>query len=400
MNNNYSATDFKLSEKYVAVVLGMDILYRSTTQSYGEKTFEKEGLVPINLTEIEPYPIESWEEAVDKLREIYEAYTSEHNDIRRNYMLQQIYSTITLAKWISGENIPYRELVRQLLYVNENPLTYEQQKKLHEKLDTLLQQRGYKGNLEEKIKQWENERYIPPEKLISTLTSLLNEARTKTIQMGFEEISDVQVNPKIVYDVPFQAYCDFLGNNMYLNGDISYTYESLKHLVTHEAFPGHTTHLTIRQHQIRSGKIPADAGLVITNTASSPTFEGIGDNGLQFLNWENTIDDHINDILQTIRSTSSLIASHMIHTERRNINDVKKFMKTFSFKKEDKWIQSRLRFITHPFRAPFIYSYWRGKEKVRRVYRQIPEKNKQHFFRYLYGHMHSLDTVEQYLCQI
>jgi hypothetical protein len=394
--STYSVQDFHLAEQFVAIVLGMDQFYRSLPSASKESSFEKEGLVPINLTKVAPIPIDSWSEAISELEEIYHSYSTEANEIRRNYMLQQISSVITLAKWLSGEILPYRQLVRQLLCVNENPLTSEQQQSLHQRLDVLLSRKGYEGDLRTKVEKWEGEKQVNPGQLEQTLIDLLVEARSKTVQLGFAEVTNVSVTPKVVYDVPYNAYCDFLGQKMYINGDLSYTYESLKHLVTHEAFPGHTTHMVVRQRKIESEEIPLDAGLVITNTASSPTFEGIGDNGLRFLKWNESLDDEIYELLQNIRSICGLNAAHMVHVEQKNRAEVEKFMASFAFR-EGKWVESRWRFITHPFRAPFIYGYWRGNEAVHNLFSQLDEEEKLPFVRYLFDHMHSVDTLKQFV---
>jgi hypothetical protein len=392
----YTSKDFHLSERFVQFVLGIDQFYRSLQNHVNEEVFSKEGLVPINLTDVKPLEINSWTEAIQQLTNIYNEYCKEENEIRRNYMLQQIGSTIFLCRWMSNEqSIPYRELVRNLLYVNENPVTKSYHQQLHEKLDELLSRRGFDGILAEKVKKWRGVRKVEPEKLESTLATLLEEAKDKTIQIGFLEVENTRVIPKVVYDVPFQAYCDFLGESMYINGDINYTYEALKHLVTHEAFPGHTTHMTVRQKKVNAEEIPLDAGLVITNTASSSTFEGIGDNGQLFVDWMNTLDDEIYKVIQSIQSISGLVAAHMIHVERKGKEEVVEYFKSFVFA-EDNWIESRLRFITHPFRAPFIYSYWRGNEAVFNVFNKVSKSSRSHFLRFLYDHMHSADTVKQF----
>jgi hypothetical protein len=391
----FEKLDLDLSKQYVQIVLGMDELYQSNSGDSSEKELDKEGLVPINLTNEIPNEYQNWEAVLYDLNTLKDQYLKIESEVRRNYMQQQIGSVIELAKWCKGEPSSFRERVRNLLYVNENPLVEAERISLHQKLDELLTKRGIQGSLKEKVQKWEKSRNVPYEQLESTLTELLAIAKEEVVQKMFPEMEDVKVKPVIVKGVPYSAYCDYVGAKMYINGDLFYTYEALKHLVTHEAFPGHTTHMKIRELGLQSGDTPLDAALVITNTASSSVFEGIGDNGIHFIDWVETLDDEIYLIYQQIRSIAGLNAAHMIHAEQKSDQEVRSFLENFSFGEEN-WINSRLRFFKHSLRAPFIYAYWRGNEAVNQAFQQVAPDRKQDFYNFLYRNMLSADTVKQY----
>lgn len=150
------------------------------------------------------------------------------------------------------------------------------------------------------------------------------------------------VEPIIVNDVLYQAYCNFLGCKMRINRDLDYTFEGIKHLVTHETYPGHTTHMQIRMIKAKKGEIPLDSSLVITNTACSLLFEGIADNGLKFLNWMEILDDEISDVIQKMKSAAGITAAHILHEEGKSDEEVKNFL--FA---DENWINSRMRLIKH-----------------------------------------------------
>lgn len=391
----FEALDLTLSRDYTKIVLGMDEFYRKGFSSGTEASLDREGLVPINLTNEAANQYTSWNGILSDLEDLRTRYVMIQSEIRRNYMQQQIGSLITLAEWCSGKDIPFREKVRGLLYVNENPFSLGERNHLHNRLEQLLSKKGLKGSLVEKVKQWELSQHVPSKQIESVLTELLAQAKERVVQKMFKEMEDVTVTPVVLTGVPYSAYCDYVGGKMYINGDLSYTYESLKHLVAHESFPGHTTHMRIRELAVQTGDTPLDAALVITNTASSAVFEGIGDNGIHFIDWVETIDDEIYQVLQEIKSISGLNAAHMIHAEQKSDAEVASFLREFAFG-EESWIQSRLRFFKHGLRAPFIYSYWRGNEAVQEVYRKLPETNKQAFYQFLYKNMLSADTVKQF----
>ncbi|MEH7502698.1 hypothetical protein V7152_11880 [Neobacillus drentensis] len=391
----FESLDLKLSQEYTQIVLGMDEFYRKSASSSNEASLDKEGLVPINLTNESPNTYVSWNNIFSDLENLRNKYVTIQSEVRRNYMQQQMGSLLTLAKWCSGKESPFREKVRDLLYVNENPFSVAERNELHQRLDTLLSKKGLKGSLREKVSKWEQEQNVPSQQIEAVLRDLLLQGKERVVQKMFKEMEEVEVTPVVVYGVPYSAYCDYVGGKMYINGDLSYTYETLKHLVTHESFPGHTTHMRIRELGVQSGDLPLDAALVITNTASSSIFEGIGDNGIHFIDWVETIDDEIYQVYQEIKSISGINAAHMIHAEQKSDEEMSAFLKEFAFG-DDNWIQSRLRFFKHSLRAPFIYSYWRGNEAVHEVYRKLTESSKPSFYEFLYKNMLSADTVKQF----
>lgn len=387
--------DMALSREYCRIVLGMDQLYRRGSGSTNEASFDREGLVPINLTDEQPNAYDGWEAVLADLQSLGSRYMQIEDEVRRNYMQQQIGSLLALAEWCSGKAIPFRDKVRDFLYVNENPVAQAERERLHRQLDTLLAESGYTGSLVEKVTAWEAQRQVPPARLEAVLNELLAEAKARVAARMFPQIADAEVMPEVVYGVPYNAYCDYVNGKMYINGDLAYTYEGLRHLVTHECFPGHTTHMYIREQGVKAGTLPPDAGLVITNTASSSVFEGIADNGMLFIEWGDTPDDRIYDVYQTIRSISGLNAAHMLHAEGRTEDEVRAFLREFAFGQEN-WIDSRLRFITHALRSPFIYSYWRGNEAVYAAFSRVEAHDRDRFYAFLYTSMLSADTVLQY----
>lgn len=395
MKYNYSPQDFKMAEKYVRTAIGMDELFRRNL-SDSEAAFSSEGLLPVVLTKIESKPLSSWLDAKEALTELYSEYKSLENDIRRNYMSEQIASTILLGEWVfERKGFEYRHLVKNLLQVDPNPVTENQRKLLHGKLDVLLSDKNYKGGLKDKVEAWRKEHVVDKASLGAVLKELTAAAKEQTIEFGIKEIADINIEPQVVHDVPYNAYIDFLGNQMLINGDLEHTYEDLKHLITHETFPGHAAHMEVRRQKVEAGDIPLDAALVFTNTASSPIFEGIADNGERFLEWDKSLDDRINQLLQAAKSLASYGGAHMLHEENKEIEEVKQFFKDFAFM-NDAAVDSRVRFISHPLRKTFMYAYWRGNEAVYRAYKNVSKEQFPQFISYLYGNMHSANTVNQF----
>lgn len=389
----YENQDFLLGEKFVSIVQGFDHLFKEMIDGEGgkEKTLDLEGIVPVNLTKIIPNKYANLDEVYEDLLHLQSQYNAIQDDPRRFYMNKQIESIKNLVLWKKGMLPSFLNQVRGFLFVNENPYSMTQCKMLLDKLQRNFKKIGLDEDLIQNYEKWTQSRQVPPNEIKSTLDELLVNAKHSVIEKMFPEIEDTHIEVKIVHDVPYSAYCDYVNNTMIINGDLNYTYEALKHLATHEVYPGHTTHLHLREQAYLQGNIPADAALVITNSASSPLFEGIGDNGLQFIDWSKTHDDEISDTIQCIKSVAGMNASYMLNELKRPEKEVRSFLQSFAFG-EDEWVDSRMRFISHPLRAPFIYSYYRGYEGVKNAFQTVSDERKKDFYYYLYQNM--LTTTE------
>jgi len=391
----YENKDFLLSEQYVSIVAGLDNFFRANDSANTDTVLNKEGLVPINLTNIHANEYLNWDEIIYDFENLKHGYRTLQNDVRSFYMLKQIESLINLVRWSKKEVLDFRSQVRGFLFVNDNPFTLRQCESLHAELQEKFKSTGLTGNLQENYQTWSNDRKVPLGEVENTLNTLLEQAKTKVVQKMFPEVENVQVKVNIIHDVPYSAYCDYVNETMIINGDLEYTYESLKHLATHEVFPGHTTHMHIRETEYKRGNIPADAALVITNTASSPIFEGIGDNALSFIDWDKSINDEISDLIQRIKSVSGMNASYELNELNKTSSEVKAFLKEFAFGQEQ-WIDSRMRFISHPLRGPFIYSYYRGYEGVRYAYSNVSVDKKSEFLEFIYRNMLTIEELKTF----
>ncbi|WP_336823756.1 hypothetical protein [Sporosarcina sp. USHLN248] len=393
----YEEKDFLLGDKFVRIVQGFDHLFKQMTDDNAskEEALNSEGIVPVNLTMLKPETYTSLEDVYEDLVQLQHEYRTIQDERRRFYMNKQIESIKNLVLWKKKDLNNFLSRVRGFLFVNDNPFTSAQCANLHEELQVHFKSIGLSGDLSSNYGQWTASRHVPLDEIESVLNELLCKAKERVVEKMFPEVEDIHIKVKIVHDVPYSAYCDYVNETMIINGDLDYTYESLKHLATHEVFPGHTTHLYVREQAYLRGEVPADAALVITNSASSPLFEGIGDNGLQFIDWMTTDHDRIADTVQRIKSVAGMNSSYMLNELNRPEQEVREFLRSFAFGQQE-WIDSRMRFISHPLRAPFIYAYYRGYEGVKEAYKRIPDSQKKEFYYYLYQNMLTAEELQLY----
>lgn len=389
----YCKVDFELSEYLVDITLGFDNFYRSNSKNAKSKELAREGLVPVNLTNKNGKSYSDYESIKQDYFELYSKVNSINNEIRREYLAKQISSMIFYIDFLTNEQIPYRDKVKNLLHVDSNPINLYKIKNTRTRLEQLLLKAGYKGSLEDMYTEWHNQRKVPANEIEGVLNGLLLQAREDVFDSMFKEVSEIDAKPKVVSNVPYSAYADYLANEMIINGDYSYTFEDLKHLVTHEVFPGHFTHLKLREIEMNKGNIPLDAGLVITNTASSPIFEGIADCGQYFIDWYKDIDDDIAREVQQLKSMTTLNVGYQINELGSTFEEISNYLKEYAFG-QDKWIESRYNFLTDFIRGPFIYAYYRGYEGVKNAFEYIQPKDLTSFYNLLYKNMISTDELK------
>lgn len=397
MNYTYCDLDFKLAERYVRCVLSMDTLYRAKAKGAGEESLRNEGVVPVILSEFKFDQMESWDEIRAELKDVYAKYSGIKNDIRMCYMLEQVHSIVTLGDWLFGKReYEYRELVANALFLNHNKIAKHQIDRERAELETLLANKGYKGSFLDKFSKWQSDNLIRPADLQKVLDDVAEDTRRYALNVGFDEIADVDVKNVVVNDRPFSAYCDYPGKAIYVNGDMEYTYHGIKRLMCHEVHPGHVTHMHIRKLDYEKGLVPADAILVISNTASSGVFEGLADNGQLFVGWDNEIDDAIARIYNNLTGMVGISMAHMLHEEKVAPDIVKRyFIETLG--KSEAAADSKMRFLSFPVRRPFIYSYWRGNEAVRKIFLRLEKHETWAFLRFAYHNMHSVNSISQFL---
>jgi hypothetical protein len=232
---------------------------------------------------------------------------------------------------------------------------------------------------------------VEPDHLPSLFQTIAAEARERTL----EKIGDVPARRlmrlELVRDVPYTGYCDYVSNTMRLNADQPFTAERLKLLVLHEAYPGHDYHLWRREREVFSRRQPLDSLLVITNTPSSPLFEGIGDNGALFLDWLSPAE-RLDFDLGKLRSAACVNACLMLHEDGQPADRVREFLIGEGCG-QPTWATTRLRFMQDALRAPFVFSYYFG-------YRTVADASaawrgtRNDFYACLYGRMHSPRSLQ------
>ena len=383
-----------VSEQVTRATLGMHELY---LREQGSDSFlDKEGLVPVIMTELTAIPFADWEQADAKLLELERKLAELEPGLHHAYLAEMLDSLRALVVTFSGGLMDYREKIRRFLRVAPDAIPEATLQAWTQQVDTMLFGLGYdKGSLGERIQAWESDNTVPANDVLPVLKQMMDEARQRTVDMLFPLPDDAQMDAVGIHGVPFGAYSDYPHRQVLLNIDHPYTRYSLKRLACHEGFPGHCAHMALRDQWTHSGEMPVDGALVVTNSASSPLFEGIADFSIEFIDWTGGASDEMAAVLGRLRGAARINTALLINAEGKSLDEASAYQARVSFMNQAA-AASRLGFLTHKLRAPFALAYWYGDRAVERVWRTVTREQRPKFFAYLYRNMHTPTTLHKY----
>lgn len=378
-----------------AVTMGMDLYERGA--GAGESLLDGEGLVPIYMGDdlIAPKHYDDWAQIFADLDTLERQASATPRDARGVFLRDMIHSLDAAARLFSGAEMNYADKVRDLVGADAAPVDDAEIEAHAAALSAGLARAGFvRGSLRDRAEAWEDERAIAPDKIEAEFRTLMALARARTAELIFDPGDyDMALNP--LRDVPFTARCGFADRRMDLNVDNAFTRAALKHLVCHEVFPGHATQLLYTRAEVDAGRSDPDALLCTANAVTGCVQEGIGDQGVQLIDWIEDEDDEIHLALRSLKSAVQTTAAWRLMADGQPIDEVADYLRTVGCGQEA-WVQGRLRMAQHPFRGPFIASYYAGNESVRKVRERVGAADKDAFHAYLYGKVHSPQSLAMF----
>ncbi|MBK8050786.1 MAG: hypothetical protein IPK16_28985 [Anaerolineales bacterium] len=372
-------------------LLGVDALYR-------RESGDEDGLVVLNMSgdALTPAPYPDYATAMAAWHELDLAAAALPEPDRRRYYHQLATSTLAFMQWRTS-GLPFPEQLQNFLHVPAAPVDDATLDTLAAELHALLARMGYRGDLAAQCAAWEDKVRVPPDQVAGVLAALFSEAWDRTnavLPIPAPKSDGMQV--AAVSGVAFNARCNYLERKVELNTDPVLTRPGLKHLALHECYPGHYVQFKLREVWYADGLAPADGLLSVVNTASSSPFEGIADNGIFLLDWFEGDDDRVQHVLSRYRSAIGAGAAWRLHALGEPEAQVRVWLQAHSLVGGAGWVDNRMRFIAAPARAVLIWSYWWGQAVLTPPYHAVPPARRAEFLQFLYGRMHSLDTVAMF----
>ncbi|WP_210316198.1 hypothetical protein [Devosia oryzisoli] len=386
---------FEIGRELTAITLGMDAFER---QHGNQGTpLGGDGLVPIYLGG-DSVPAKSYADVQgmkDDLSQLSTSVSALAAGPRKTFLEGMLRSLKVVAKMLGGGTPSFEEKVTDLVGAPGGREDAAMIEDARSRVDALLRKSGFvNGSLGERVTAWEQARAIPTEKIETVFRELMAEAKARTDKLIFDTGDyDMVLNP--VRDMYYTARCSFNEGKMDLNVDLSFTRAALKHLVCHEVYPGHSTQLLSTKWAVDNGKAPADALLITTDAITGCVQEGIGDQGAHLIDFIEDDDDEIHVELRRVRSAAQNTAAWMLMVEGQPREEVADYLRSVAMGQEA-WVQGRLRMAAHPFRGPFILSYWAGNEAVRKVRERVTKEQWPEFLEALYFHSNSPKSLDMF----
>lgn len=379
-----------LGRRAMRGLLGVDALYRA-------ESADGDGLAVLNMDLGGAYPPEelaSYEDAEAFFQDLRMGAARLPEPDRRVYYDQLCHSTLAFVAWRRA-GLPFPRQLGDFLHVPAAPAPTQELDALRADMHRILDGLGYSGDLASQCRAWEERNRVLPEDVPGLLERLLDEAwdRTEERLLPIPAPRSDGMRVAMVTGVAYNARCDYLARTIELNVDPVLTRPALKHLAVHEGYPGHYVQFKLRETWARAGTAPADVLLSVVNTASSSVFEGIADAGMEAIGWAASDDDRLQSLMNRYRAGIGTGAAWLLHAVGRPEEEVADWLRARSLVGGEGWVRNRMRFIAAPSRAALIWSYWWGERSVAPLWRRVRANRRADFARWLYGRMHSNDSV-------
>lgn len=383
-----SDESLRFGEELATVTLGIDALDRRLRNAQDEM----DGLVVINMGWKKVAQFEDYAQARAALAELAKKSFSLPEPDRRLYYLQACLSLDSFCAFSEGKLPKLTDQVGLFLHADCAPVSQAYLEERCATLQKLFDSLGYNGTLKENTAKWEAENRVPADQVQSTMDRLMLTARELTGR--FLPLPEAHYHCVTECGGPFSARSDYDHLRVIVNIEPAYTLQALKHLVCHEAYPGHYMQFTMRKVLWEQGLAAADGLLSVCNHSSSSTFEGIADMGGRFIGWEDTDDDRIFSVLSEIKSAMGTLSSYQMNVLHWDEDQIRASMAQWPLLGGPGAIKSRLAFVRDPSRAALIWSYWRGDQALRNVLDRVEAKDMPRFYDYIYGRLHTPASLQ------
>jgi hypothetical protein len=389
------ADDFALGRELTATVLGMDALRARDAERHAAAGIDD--LVPIFIDR-ESAPCaayDDWSQARADLDRLASGAALLPDGPRKTFLGAMLRSLTAAARMLAGETLTFEEKLRDFAGVPARAIPEETLDELRDGLVSLLARRGFRGgSLGERVRAWEAARALRRDELERVFDELMAVARERTDRSIFP-VGDYTMRLRPVENVRYTARCSFDEGCMDINVGVSFTRSSLKHLVCHEVFPGHATQLLYTRVLVDEGRAPADTLLCTANAVTGCVQEGIGDQGIELIDWVEDEDDAAHVELRRLQTAAGANAAWGLMVEEWSDERAAAYLEARAFGQEA-WVRGRIGFAKQPFHGPFLAHYWYGNETVRAVRLRAGAAGRKRFIRFLYERLHSPESLSEF----
>ena len=382
-------------EDYLKLIVQVGNFTKKTTgTSIVDAYFGPENLSPERVTRIP-----SSEKLLASLDRLIDTTKDLDNELRRIVIASDFRSLKVVARWLSGDNIPYKQLVEGIFGITPSKFRRAEIQKAQQKVEDAS--KGLPGsNVGERIVKWRDKSKISGETLKKMINTEVLE-RTKEIEELFKEkvfnhlpfkVKNRGVIYKVATGEPWGAYNYYQGNFASINAinvDRPHNKYRLIGMLCHE-YEHHIANV-FTEHYYRKTKA-LDTSVALLHTKGSIINEGTADCAREFLNLKPTEYGKLLESLSTLQSMVTLNSAYMLNVE--NVDDEKtaEYISSEAFIPAEEARKSLM--FNKPMTPsgqpnlfkPYIYTYYFGrKDYVLPTFQKAKRKGKiNEFFQTLY----------------
>lgn len=188
----------------------------------------------------------------------------------------QVAALRTAARLLTGERIPYADEVAARFGVVPSRTPEAVFDRAHAALEALL---PGSGPVAARHAAWRTAARIPPERAAAVVRAAIAAAREATAELV--RLPDGEgVDVEVVDDVPWMAYCEYLGgyrSRITVNASLPATAFELARLAMHETYPGHHVERAVKERDLVRGRGLIEETLVLAPSPQSVVSEGIAE---------------------------------------------------------------------------------------------------------------------------
>jgi hypothetical protein len=297
-------------------------------------------------------------------------------DSTDGWLHHQVVGLETVARKLTGEEIPYADEVERCYGVRPRRAHEEEFEAAHRELDRVL---PGDGTLRERYALWREEDPVPAEQLPSVLESLAAELRSRT-QMLFSLPEGEQAELEYVTDEPWSAYNNYVGglrSRVEINLSVPMVPNFVTELIAHEIYPGHHTEHAWKEQLLVREQGRLEESILMIGAPQSLIAEGIAKLAPEIVVEDQDaltaeqlskfgIDYDASTAAAIRRARAPLervpgTAALLLYEDGIDVDEARTYLKRWALM-SDKRADRALRFITHPVWRSYVSTYDDGHE--------------------------------------
>lgn len=326
------------------------------------------------------------------------AQADEMDAQRRDFLSRQVTAMQMSLRLLAGETVSLAEEVRALYDVQPQWKDESNFEVAQRELDALL---PGSSPLYERIGAWKKSLEITNETIRALLPHILDVLRERT-RAKFDLPETESFDVEFVSDQPWSAYNWYLGNcrsRIDINTDLAMKLYILPGLLAHEAYPGHHTELSIKEHKLIRDQGYVENYVNLINSPSCVVAEAIATAALETVFSDEELEDWFRSellpraglpqmdasrIMAYIKGSDKFSgltgnAAFMLHDQKKSEDEIIAYIRKYGLQSE-KEAKQGVKFISNPLYRSYTFTYHIGYDILKDLFAR---KDRDTYFRRL-----------------